>query len=108
MFVKVYRYRVQPKKTEEYLVIQADAEEIYRKHLRFRSVHLRSRNDPFIWLEIHWYTDEKTYQDSIGRINSDPEIDRLWERFQMVLDPENSQISEENFEQILSEDNLGN
>jgi hypothetical protein len=108
MFVKVYRYRVQPEKTEEYLSIQEKAGKIYRKHIRYRSLHLRNRSDPGLWLEIHWYPDEETYRESIDKIDADPDIDRLWTEFQAVLDPMDLDISEENFEEVLNEENLGN
>ena len=107
MFVKVYRYRVQPDKTEAYLSIQQKAAEIYRRYIHYRSVHLRSLEEPRQWLEIHWYPDEESYRKSIDRINSDPEIDRLWTEFQEILDPDNDGISEEIFEQVREDEKYG-
>ncbi len=107
MFVKVYRYRVQPDKTEDYLAIQEKAAAIYQKYIRYRSVHLRKLDDPRQWLEIHWYPDEETYRVGIDRINSDPEIDRLWSEFQKILEPDNDGISEEMFEQLMDDDKWG-
>jgi hypothetical protein len=108
MFVKVYRYRIQPDKTDACLAIQERAARIYRKHIRYRSVHLRNLDDPCQWLEIHWYPDEETYRNRIDRINSDPEIDRLWSEFQGILDPDHDGVSEEMFEQLMVDENLGN
>jgi hypothetical protein len=108
MIVKVYRYRIQPDKTDAYLAIQERAARIYRKHIRYRSVHLRSLDDPSQWLEVHWYPDQETYRNRIDRINSDPEIDRLWSEFQGILDPDHDGVSEEMFEQLMVDENLGN
>ncbi|UCG91003.1 MAG: hypothetical protein JSV97_07900, partial [candidate division WOR-3 bacterium] len=72
MFVKVYRYRVQPDKTDEYLAIQERAGEIYQKHVRYRAVYLRSEDDPGLWLEIQWYPDEKSYRRAMDLINAEP------------------------------------
>ena len=58
MFVKVYRYHVQPAKTEQYLAVQEQASQIYQKHVPYLAVHLISREDPSLWLEILWYPDE--------------------------------------------------
>lgn len=106
MFVKVYRYRVQPDKTKEYLAIQERAGQIYQKHVRYRAVYLRSQEDPGLWLEIHWYPDEKTYRRAMDLINAEPAINQLWQEFQATLDPDEPEIHEEYYEQIRSEDSL--
>ena len=67
MFVKAYRYHVQPEKTEQYLAIQERANQVYQKHICYRAVHLRSREDPSLWLEIHWYPNELEFRQSTKR-----------------------------------------
>jgi hypothetical protein len=106
MFVKAYRYRVQADKAEEYLTIQERAGQIYKKHVRYRSVYLRSEDDPGLWMEIHWYTDEKTYRRAMDLINCEPAINQLWLELKAVLDPDDPEIHEEYYEQIRSEDSL--
>ncbi len=108
MFVKVYHYRVQLEKTEEYLAIQERAGQIYQKHVRYHAVHLRNQDDPSLWMEIHWYPDEKTYRRSMDFINAEPAIKQLWREFQATLDRENPEIHEEYYGQVRSEDNLTN
>lgn len=106
MFVKVYRYRIKQEKIEEFLDIQRRACQIYQKHVTYRAVHLQRHDDPSHWLEIHWYPDQATYHHSMDLINAEPEIERLWQEFQTVLDPKDTAIYEECYEQVRSEGNL--
>ncbi len=106
MFVKAYRYRIQPEKTEKYLAIQERADQIYQKYVRYRAVWLRNQNDPSLWLEIHWYPDKETYRRGMEHINAEPEIKQLWQDFQETLDPHDSEIHEDYYEQLLSKDSL--
>lgn len=106
MFVKVYQYRIQPEKTEKFLAIQERADQIYHKHVNYRAVWLRNRNDPNLWLEVHWYPDEETYRRAMKIIDAESEIKELWQAFQTTLDPNDPEINEEYYEQVRSEDSL--
>ncbi|MGB7055354.1 MAG: hypothetical protein WBE28_08555 [bacterium] len=103
MFVKVYRYHIRSEKTEEFLDIQERAGKIYRRHVSYRAVYLKSQDDPGLCLEIQWCADEDTYRSAMERINSEPGIKELWQEFQILLDPEKPDIQEECFNQIRSE-----
>ena len=100
MFVKIYRYHIQPGKTKEFLDIQKRAGEIYKKHVHYRAVYLQSKDDPGLWLEIQWCPDEDTYRCAMKSINAEPGIKELWETFQALLDKEKPDIQEECFEQV--------
>lgn len=102
MFVKVYRYHIQPGKTDEFLDVQRRAGEIYSKHVSYRSVYLKSRDEPGLWLEVQWCADEDTYRHAMEVINAEPGIDRLWHEFQVLLDPEKPGVQEECYEQVHS------
>ena len=52
MFVKAYRYRVQPDKTEEYLATQKCASQIYQNYVRCRAIYLGGEDDLGLWLEL--------------------------------------------------------
>ncbi|MFQ5820430.1 MAG: hypothetical protein ACE5I5_10625 [Candidatus Heimdallarchaeota archaeon] len=106
MFVKVYRYRIQPEKTKRFLAIQERAGKIYQKHIRHRVVILRSRKDLNLCLEVHWYPDEDTYRRGIDLINAEPMIDQLWEEFQATLDPNDPTVHEEYYEQLWFDNSL--
>lgn len=106
MFVKVYRYRIQPASTKEFLHIQERADRIYKKHVAYRVIHLQMRDDPCQWLEIQWYQNEAEYRRSIDLINAEPEIQLLWKEFQTLLDPDDETVIEEYYDQIRAEDNL--
>jgi hypothetical protein len=103
MFVKVYRYHIRPDKTKEFLSIQERAGEIYRKHVSYRAVYLQSQDDPGLWLEIQWCSDEAAYRRAMDLINAEPGIKKLWQEFQGLLDPEKPNVQEECFHQIRSE-----
>ena len=106
MFVKVYSYRIKPARVKDFLNIQEQAADIYRKHAAYRVVHLQKQDDPCQWLEIQWFEDEAAYRRSMDLINDEPEIERLWQKFQTVLDPGDNAITEEYYNQIRTEDNL--
>lgn len=106
MFVKIYRYHIQPDKTDEFIKVQERASKIYGKYMSYRSVYLRDREKPGLWLEIQWCRDEDTYRRAMDSINAEPEIERLWQEFQALLDPNDRAIQEEYYEQVHSEGDL--
>ncbi len=99
MFVKVYRYHIQPDKIKEFLDIQERAGRIYKRHVSYRAVFLQSQDDPGLWLEIQWCGDENTYRKAVTAIDAEPEIKQLWREFQALLDPNDPVVQEERFEQ---------
>ena len=107
MFVKVYHYHIQPGKIDESLRIQERVKRIYDKHVRSRQLFLQNREDQSQWLEIHWYNDVNSYHAGQELINKEPELSTLWNEFQATLDPNNSAISEEYYEEVWLADNLG-
>ena len=98
MFVKMYRYRIRPDREKQYLAIHDRAAQIYRKHVRFREVHLKSPGDPGTWVELQYYEDEQTYLNTIKVIEAEPEIGELFQKFQDVIDPAHTGVKEEQFE----------
>ena len=103
MFVKVYRYHIRPDKEEAFLAMQERAGAVYKKHVHYRTVYLKSEDDPGLWLEIQWCRDKETYQRAMALINALPGIEQLWKEFQLLLDPEKTDIKDECFHQIHSE-----
>jgi len=106
MYVKVYSYRIQPGKVKEFLDIQERAGRVYKKHAKYRVVLMQKVDDPCQWLEIQWYQDEAAYRRGVDLINAEPEIELLWQEFQMLLEPVDDTVIEEYYNQIRSEDNL--
>jgi hypothetical protein len=104
VFVKIYRYHIQPNKTERFLDIQKRAGKIYSKHVSYRAVYLKNQENPGMWLELQWYADEDMYRKAMSLINAEPGIKKLWQEFQEILDPNDPEIQEEYYEQIRSED----
>jgi hypothetical protein len=99
MLIKLYRYRIQPEKKTEYLAIQKQADQIYRKYVPYRVVFLNRVDDPGAWVEIHWYPDEETYSRAMKYINHEEAIDGLWQEFQSLLAPDSGGIEEEIYHQ---------
>ncbi len=106
MFVKVYRYRIPPEKTNNVLTIQRRVDQLYKKHIHYRVVILKSTKDPSLWLEIHWYPNEEAYHRGIELINAEPTVSQLWQEFLQNLDPKDPTIYEEYYNQLWFEENL--
>lgn len=100
MYVKVYEYHIPTDKIKEYFCIQEKASNIYRKYIDSTTTYLQSNDDPTKWLEITTYQSEQDYHANIALINEQTEIAALFQEFQALLHPENSQIKEKNFTKI--------
>jgi len=101
MFVKVYKYKIQPNKLEQFLRIQEEAAKIYSRYIpSYGSINLRNCKNPKQMLEISWYSDEKTYREGLHKVNADPHIDKLFQEFKTLLDPDDPSILEEEYEQV--------
>ncbi|MGD9647631.1 MAG: hypothetical protein AB7U73_18095 [Pirellulales bacterium] len=95
MFVRICRYRVLPEMLDKHLAIQRRASDIYRRFLPEEPAYFQSKLDPCEWVEIHPFFDEAACRESTERINREPEIMRLWDEFQAMLDPESPPVIEE-------------
>lgn len=102
MFVKMYQYHIRSDKVEEYLHIQEQAFEIYSRYLQLHTMYFKSNEDDTKWVEISRYKDEAEYKKSISIINEHTEIQALFAQFQSLLDPEKSEIREEDFMEMKS------
>ncbi|NBI27943.1 hypothetical protein [Chengkuizengella marina] len=90
MFVKIYQYRIQPNKEEEYLEIQEKAAAIYAKHIDLKSVHIIYNANHSKWIQITWFKDEESYNRGIKLVNKEIERKKdLWQAFQSVLESRN-------------------
>lgn len=99
-FVKVYRYRIRPEQTEQCLALQDRAHKLYSELIHYHVVHLRNRENPSEWLEIHWYPDEETYRHGMELLATRPEAAELWREFQSMLEPPEQGIVPEYFERL--------
>ncbi|WP_456270931.1 hypothetical protein [Bacillus sp. AK031] len=97
MFVKIYQYHIQNDKVEEFLNIQEQVAEVYRRHVDIDTIYLQSRDDSTKWMEISKFRDEEEYQKSIALINREKEIQELFAAFQSLLLSEKQDIHEETF-----------
>lgn len=99
-FVKVYRYRIRPDQTEHCLALQDRAHRLYGQFVHYHVVHLRSKENPSEWLEIHWYPDEEAYRRGMEILRTRPEAAELWREFQTMLEPPEQGIVPEYFERL--------
>jgi hypothetical protein len=97
MFVKMYQYHIQAGQTGDYLAMQEEASEIYRQYADFHTIYLNSQEDKNKWIEMTVYQSQEDYQKAMQGIDKQAEIHGLFDRFQSLLCPENSQITEESF-----------
>ncbi|MEH7884342.1 hypothetical protein V7654_08445 [Bacillus sp. JJ1609] len=100
MFIKVYTYHIIPEREQDFLEIQAQAENVYSRYIEKQSLFLRSKEDCTKWLEVQIYKDEISYDESIKIIDQQKEIADLYTKFlKLIISKE--ELTEENYEQIL-------
>jgi hypothetical protein len=98
MFVKVYTYHVLPGKEADLIEVLVNAEKIYSRFVKKQSSILKSNGDRTKWMEIHTYTDENSYIESMNLINQQPEIKKLYTRFSELIQSK-TELTEEDFQQ---------
>jgi hypothetical protein len=84
-YVKVYRYRVRAEAVERCLEVWARAQRLNARHVPMTSVHLRSAEDPELWLELDTFPDEESYRRGIELVNADPEHEDVWRELEAAL-----------------------
>lgn len=77
-----------------------ESKQHYRKYIDSTTIYLQNDDDPTKWLEITTYQSKQDYHDNIVLINEQTEMVALFQKFEALLHPENSQIKEENFTKI--------
>jgi hypothetical protein len=100
VFVKLYRYHIQPAQVQRFQLLQQADDRVYQRYVDY-VVLLQSQSEPGTWLEIHWHPDEANYNQVMLQIQHEPEINRLWQEFQSLLDPAHREIEEESYHQVL-------
>lgn len=99
MYVKIYRYRIQPDKVGRYLEIQRQATVYTRDTFNYEISLLRSKEDPWEWTEIHRYWVKESFERASIVADSEPELKRLFPEFQRTMDPNDRGIKSESFQQ---------
>lgn len=98
MYIKLYQYHISPENQQELLQIQRKAGEIYRNYIDVQTKILKSKIDETKWTEISFFKSEEDYLSKLPLINSGPEIQELYRRFESLLI---SGIREEDYEEWL-------
>jgi hypothetical protein len=96
-FVQVYRYRLRPDAVERCLEIWARAQEVYARHVPMTSLHLRSAEEPDVWLELNVFPDEDSYRRGIELVDADPDHDAVWREMEAELQ---DGVEAESFEEV--------
>jgi hypothetical protein len=100
MYIKVYKYHIIPGKEQDFLDIQAKAENIYSRFIEKEALLLRNKDDSTKWMEINIYKDESSYNESIKIIDQQKEIADLYTKFLNVIISK-KELKEESYEQIV-------
>ncbi|WP_029420170.1 hypothetical protein [Alicyclobacillus macrosporangiidus] len=100
MFVKVYRYRLRPNCWDDYVTIQAQATEVYRRFIDYQTMYLRRNQDSSEIIELNFFPDEQSYHTAMELVNKEPHIHALFARFKDVL-AEGTEIEEQEYTQVL-------
>lgn len=101
MYFKVYEYNIQPDKLNQVCKIDEEADAIYSQYFNvFGSLMLQKKDDLRKILTINWYSNEKAYEEGIEKVNADPRIKSLFSDLISLLDPEDSSVTERDFNLI--------
>jgi hypothetical protein len=95
MFLRCFKYRVQPQFRDRHLALQQRAAELYRRYVARPPQYFRRGNDPNTWLELHWYPDRPSCHRIAEVVARDNELTRMWKEFQETLDPAYPVVLEE-------------
>ncbi|MCS0669845.1 hypothetical protein [Cytobacillus firmus] len=98
MYIKLYQYHIHPENEQELMLIQRKAGYIYRNYLDVQTKILKNKIDETKWTEISFFKSEEDYQNKLPLINSNPDIQELYRRFESLLI---SEIREEDYEEWL-------
>ncbi|RBP93060.1 hypothetical protein DFO70_106191 [Cytobacillus firmus] len=98
MHIKLYQYHIRPENEQELLLIQQKAGQIYRKYIDVHTKMLKNMIDETKWTEISFFKSVEDYQNKLPLINSNPDIQELYRRFESLLI---SDIVEEDYEDWL-------
>ncbi len=95
MFLRIFRYRVQPQMRDRHLAVQARSAQLYGKYVSKTPTYFRRSGDANNWVELHWYVDKAECQRVAQAVADDLELARLWREFQETLDPDYPPVLEE-------------
>jgi hypothetical protein len=84
-FVVVYNYKIPVDKTKEYITLEKKAIKIYLECGCEEVQIFRDAKKPNKWMEINKFQDVTKYQEVISKINKDPRMDELFQKFREIL-----------------------
>lgn len=94
-FIRVHRYRLDPRKLPHFLRIRAKADRLYRDHVPCRIAVLQDAADPCRCTEVHWGSDLKKYLEGLAEVDLSTEMKVLWPAFKSCLNPRHREFHEE-------------
>ena len=100
MYVAVYHYRVNKEKTEQFVMLEKKAIEIYLEHGCLGVEIYRDAKDSGRWMEINRYRDRGHYEEVAAAVEGDQRIRPLYEAFIGIFDAE-SQPTKSNYLRML-------
>lgn len=98
MYIKLYQYHILPENEQDLMQIQRKAGQIYRNYIDVQTKLFKNKIDETKWTEISFFKSEEDYQNKLPLINSDPDIQELFKRFESLLI---SGIKEEDYDEWL-------
>ncbi len=88
MYVAVYHYRVNKEKTEQFVMLEKKAIEIYLEHGCLGVEIYRDAKDSGRWMEINRYRDLEHHNTVVSAVDKDPRIKPVFEEFINLFDDE--------------------
>ncbi|WP_028546978.1 hypothetical protein [Paenibacillus taiwanensis] len=95
MFIKIYRYYVQPSQLNKCLTIVDRSDQIYKTVVDYTMLHVRCEEEPTKFVEIQMYENEQVYEAAMDILNRNVELESLYQQFMAILDPQRPKVYEE-------------
>ncbi|KPL01000.1 MAG: hypothetical protein AMJ91_02060 [candidate division Zixibacteria bacterium SM23_73_3] len=97
MFIVIYSYKVPKNKIKEYLDLQKEVRAIYLKHgcLSYEVFEKFQKDEE--WLEIGKFENKSHFKKVGARVDKDPKIDELFQRFCSIVDVKKNPVVTKKF-----------
>ena len=97
MYIKLFKYILQPGKMEDFLELQKEVNGLYQKFAKVEFELLRDEDRPGACVEIQYYENRESCEKAAAGLRNEPHGKELWERFLTMLDPKHPDVEENTF-----------
>ncbi len=101
MFIVTYTYKVPKSKIKDYIKLQRTVKAIYVKTGCIAYEVYKKQGRENIWMEINKFKDKKHFEKIRKKVDQNPEIGKLFEKFCSIIDIKKNPVVTEKYKQRL-------